>query len=173
MHVGEKELLKSKEIVLSWFYHVPVQMKKFKYAVIPKLGCFQSLHIINRFCLLLKKMQLTLFLNRILILIQNLFILKVSNTRGILNKIQWFLLNLNCRHSNEELYIMYSLIKQSLTIYQGEYITYFNWPKNFQYRSILGRLAATNFLQMAHINYPDSHHSQGGLEICHTNFTST
>ena len=29
------------------------------------------------------------------------------------------------------------------------------------------------FLQMAHINYPDSRHSQGGLEICHTNFTST
>ena len=37
-----------------------------------------------------------------------------------------------------------------------------------------GPFGNTPFLQMAHLKTcPNSHHSQGGLEICHTNFTST
>ena len=34
-------------------------------------------------------------------------------------------------------------------------------------------LITVNFEKIQHDVNPDSHHSQGGLEICHTNFTST
>ena len=45
--------------------------------------------------------------------------------------------------------------------------------KKFSGSAHFGPFGSNPLLQMAHINYPDSHHSQGGLEICHTNFTST